>query len=100
MMDGRSKESRKRLRPAVEEMPEVAELLRHYECGPVRFVGDANASYERHLVFDHAIAPELATPRQQFESVARAVRDVLTQRWLKTQQTHDHENPKQVYYLS
>jgi starch phosphorylase len=25
---------------------------------------------------------------------------VLAQRWLKTQQHHDHENPKQVYYLS
>src|SRR5262249_18408306 len=26
--------------------------------------------------------------------------DLLTQRWLKTQETHDKENPKRVYYLS
>ena len=28
------------------------------------------------------------------------MRDLLTQRWLFTQQTHDRENPKRVYYLS
>jgi glucan phosphorylase len=26
--------------------------------------------------------------------------DLLTQRWLLTQETHDKENPKRVYYLS
>src|SRR5689334_15184291 len=29
----------------------MAEVLKQYECGPVRFTGDANASYERRLVF-------------------------------------------------
>src|SRR5262249_57126225 len=28
------------------------------------------------------------------------VRDVLSQRWLRTAQTYDRENPKRVYYLS
>ena len=91
---------RRRLRRAVQEMPAAAELLRHYEVGPVTFVGDAVASFQRHLVFDHAVDPAKATPRQQFEAVARGVRDVLTQRWMKTLATHDRENPKQVYYLS
>jgi len=28
------------------------------------------------------------------------VRDVLSQRWIRTEQTYDRENPKRVYYLS
>jgi starch phosphorylase len=75
-------------------------MARQYGCGPVHFSGNDRAWYERHLVFDHVIAPEAASPRQQYEAVASAVRDLLTQRWIKTQQTHDQKNPKQVYYLS
>src|SRR5579884_2770595 len=78
----------------------LRKMARHYGCGPVHFSGNDRAWYERHLVFDHVIAPEAANPRQQYEAVASAVRDLLTQRWLKTQQTHDQQNPKQIYYLS
>src|SRR4051794_14041451 len=78
----------------------MQESLKQYECGPVRFSGDANASYERHLVFGHAVEPEAANRRQQFAALARAVRDLLTPRWLETQRVHDLENPKRVYYLS
>ena len=39
-------------------------------------------------------------PRERFEAVAAAIRDVLSQRWLRTQRTYDRANPKQVYYLS
>ena len=39
-------------------------------------------------------------PRERFEAVARSLRDLLTQRWLKTQQELRPANPKQVYYLS
>src|SRR5262245_24596579 len=83
--------------PAANGAPEV---LERYECGPVRFAGDANASYERHLTFDHVVTPKLASLRERFEAVARSLRDLLAQRWLKTQQTYDRANPKQVYYLS
>jgi starch phosphorylase len=76
------------------------QLFKSYGCGPVHFAGNERAWYERHLLFDQVVTPEMATTRQQFESLARAVRDLLTQRWLKTQQTHDRVNPKQVYYLS
>jgi starch phosphorylase len=76
------------------------EILKQYECGPVRFAGDANASYDRHLLFDHVVTPKAASLRERFEAVARSVRDLLAQRWLKTQQTYDRENPKRVYYLS
>ncbi|MDB5309306.1 MAG: glgP 2 [Gemmataceae bacterium] len=78
----------------------VPDIPGQYECGPVRFAGDPNASYERRLVFDHVVESKAATFRERFEAVARALRDLLTQRWLKTDQTYDRANPKRVYYLS
>ena len=75
-------------------------MVRQYGCGPVDLAGNPRAWYERHLVLDHVVAADEATPRQQFEAIASSVRDLLTPRWLKTQQTHDTANPKQVYYLS
>ena len=75
-------------------------LLERYECGPVAFSGTPDASYERRLVFDHVVRPERADPRQRFEAVAWALRDLLSQRRLKTDETYDQANPKQVYYLS
>jgi glycogen phosphorylase len=57
-------------------------------------------SYDRHLVLDHVVSVERASQRERFEAVARSLRDLLTPRWLSTQETHDKENPKRVYYLS
>jgi starch phosphorylase len=57
-------------------------------------------NFDRHLLTDHVVDPAHANDRQRFEAVARSLRDVLATRWLKTQQTHDRENPKRVYYLS
>ncbi len=79
---------------------EIKKLMNRYGCGPVKLTGSDNALYERRLVFDHVIAPESAGAREQFEALSAALRDVLSQRWLKTSQMHDAENPKQVYYLS
>jgi glycogen phosphorylase len=78
----------------------LAKLLRQYGCGAVEFTGTDNAFYERHLVFDHVLDPTAADPRERFEAVARSVRDVLAQRWVRTEQTYEKENPKRVYYLS
>ncbi|MBC7815828.1 MAG: glycogen/starch/alpha-glucan phosphorylase, partial [Planctomycetaceae bacterium] len=75
--------------------------LKQYECGAFHFTGMSDREhYDRHLVFDHVVAPEEASQRERFEAVACSLRDLLTQRWLLTQQTHDTENPKRVYYLS
>jgi glycogen phosphorylase len=41
-----------------------------------------------------------ADQRERLEAVARSLRDLLSQRWLLTQQTQDRANPKRVYYLS
>jgi starch phosphorylase len=75
-------------------------LLARYNCGPVQFAGDANAFYERHLTFDQVIRNTEATTRDQFEAIARSVRDLLSQRWLKTEETYRQRNVKRVYYLS
>ena len=82
------------------QAPSLQELLHHYACRAVHFSGDANASYERHVMFDHVVAPEAASLRERFEAVARSLRDLLVQRWLQTDATYDRANPKQVYYLS
>jgi glycogen phosphorylase len=77
-----------------------SDLLARYGCGPVPFSGTDDALYERRLVFDHVVDPGEARPREQFEAVAAAIRDVLSQRWVRTQKEYDRVNPKQVYYLS
>jgi glycogen phosphorylase len=61
---------------------------------------DVIRNYDEHLLFDHVLSPEEATPRDRYEAVARSVRDSFTEQWLLTQQTYDRENPKRVYYLS
>src|SRR6516162_11015669 len=84
-----------------ESMREASrELLERYGCGPVCFGGTDEALYERHLLFDDVVAVSEAGPRQRFEALARSVRDVLSQRWIRTEQTYERENPKRVYYLS
>jgi len=66
----------------------------------VHFSGNANASYERHVMFDHVVEPQAASLRERFEAVARSLRDLLVPRWLQTDATYEQANPKQVYYLS
>ena len=78
----------------------TTDLLARFACGPVKFSGDNNALFERHLTFDHVVPLNLATPRDKFEAAARATRDLLSQRWLKTEQTYQLQNAKRVYYLS
>jgi glycogen phosphorylase len=79
---------------------EIGKLLKQYGCGPVQFTGTGNALYERHLMFDGIVDPAAVGPRERYEAIARSVRDVLSQRWLRTEQTYERENPKRVYYLS
>src|SRR5215469_1640528 len=80
--------------------PTVTELLEQYGCGPIQLTGSGDALYERRLMFDSLIDPAQAGPRERYEAVARAVRDVLSQRWHGTETTYQKENPKRVYYLS
>ncbi|HET8923555.1 MAG TPA: glycogen/starch/alpha-glucan phosphorylase [Candidatus Acidoferrum sp.] len=89
-----------RVPPGTPEEWRASELLKQYGCGPIPFVGSENALYERHLVFDRVIDPQVATARERFEAVAHSIRDVLAQRWVLTRTTYNKANPKRVYYLS
>jgi len=80
--------------------PELDELIKRYGCGPVQFTGTEDALYERHLVFDNVLEAAEIGARERFEAVARSVRDVLSQRWIRTEETYDRNDPKRVYYLS
>src|SRR4030095_2739032 len=79
---------------------DASQLVEQYCRQPVRFIGNADALYERHLVFDNIMEPARIGARQRFESAARSVRDVLSQRWIQTETTYERENAKRVYYLS
>jgi starch phosphorylase len=81
-------------------MSDHTNLLKCLDCPTFQFAGGANGAYDRHLLFDNIIDPKVAHSRQKYESLARAVRDLLTQRWIKTRAAHNAANPKRVYYLS
>jgi starch phosphorylase len=75
-------------------------LVERYNCGPVQLSGEPNALYERHFTFDQVLTETETTARDKFEAIAHSVRDVLSQRWLKTEQACRQRNAKRVYYLS
>jgi starch phosphorylase len=85
----------------MEKTPETRRsIAERYGCGPVKLSGDSNAFYERHVTFDQVVAETETTDRDKFEAIARSVRDMLSQRWLKTEQTCRQRNAKRIYYLS
>ncbi|MBX3441953.1 MAG: glycogen/starch/alpha-glucan phosphorylase [Planctomyces sp.] len=75
-------------------------LLARFGCGPVEFTDTHNGLYERHLTFDHVVPMATADAWDRFDAVARSVRDILSQRWILTEQTYERERSKRVYYLS
>ena len=79
---------------------ELSKLIEQYGCGPVEFTGTNDALYERHLIFDNVMDAAAIGDRERFEALAHSVRDVLSQRWIRTEETYDRKDPKRVYYLS
>ena len=80
--------------------PGLEKLLEQYGCGPIQFTGTNDALYDRHLMFDAVMDRAGVGSRERYEAAARAVRDVLSQRWVLTERTYERLNPKRVYYLS
>ncbi|MBV9488462.1 MAG: glycogen/starch/alpha-glucan family phosphorylase, partial [Verrucomicrobia bacterium] len=71
------------------------------DAGPARlFSGHQDALYERHLTFDRVVPSEQTTARDKFEAIARSTRDILSRRWIKTEESYRRKNIKRVYYLS
>jgi starch phosphorylase len=77
----------------------LAQLLQQYGTGPIQFAG-SDGLYERHLIFDSVKDPAATDSRDHFEAVSRSIRDVLSQRWIATEDTYHDANPKRIYYLS
>jgi glycogen phosphorylase len=71
-----------------------------YGCGTAALAGAEHALYERHLRFDDVTDPAATRPRQRFEAFARSVRDILSQRWVRTERTYEEQGAKRIYYLS
>lgn len=55
---------------------------------------------ERHLKRHQLITPDVADARDWFDALAGALRDLIGEQWLVTEQTYAHYGPKRVYYLS
>jgi glycogen phosphorylase len=77
----------------------LVDMLKQYGCGPNQFFG-LDGLYERHLHFDNIKDSSETQARERYEAFAHSVRDVLSQRWIQTEQTYQRVNPKRVYYLS
>ncbi len=79
---------------------DASELFRRYGGDMFQFTEGKGAIYERHLVFDRAIDPRVASALERFEAFAHSVRDILAQRWVQTKTTYEQQNAKRIYYLS
>jgi starch phosphorylase len=75
-------------------------LRAQYGPGLSEFLGPDGSLYERHLLFDNVADPAATDVRERFEALARSVRDILSGRWITTEQTYERQNPKRIYYLS
>ena len=85
---------------AAQASPDAAALLKSYAISAALFSGAPDALYERHLKYDNIVEPETANTRERYKAAARAVRDILSDRWLRTHKTYARENPKRIYYIS
>src|SRR5260370_4755001 len=88
--------------PRVARASDSIEALRRQYGGAIELTGPSkdDSLYERHLLFDNVVDLAATGLRQRYEAFARSVRDVLSQRWVRTEQTYQRVNPKRIYYLS
>src|SRR6201987_763803 len=78
----------------------ISKLIQQYGSGRVQFSGTENALYALHLLFDNIVDPAASDARMRLEAFAHSVRDILSQRWVRTENTYERENAKRAYYLS
>ncbi|MGC1788259.1 MAG: glycogen/starch/alpha-glucan family phosphorylase, partial [Terriglobales bacterium] len=86
--------------PLTTNATNVSDVLQQYGYGAMPFIGTKDSFYERHLVFDRAIDPKVASARERFEAFSHSVRQLLTERWVLTKNTYEQQNAKRIYYLS
>ena len=86
--------------PKTPTLRTTPEAIRKLQPDPVRGRRKDFDEYERHLVFDNIVNAASIGDRERFEAAGRAVRDILSQRWILTEKTYEQRNPKRAYYLS
>ena len=79
---------------AKENDGESTSLLQRYGCGPIRFTGDENALYERHLLFDHVLKVKAANVREAYEAFDRSIDVHVSKLRAKLE-----ANPKEPRYI-
>ncbi len=79
---------------------DLSKLLEPYGTGSIQFGGSETGLYDRHLLFDNVLDQASADARARFEAFARSGRDVLSQRWTRTEKTYESQDAKRLYYLS
>src|SRR5512136_54440 len=57
-------------------------------------------SLTNHLTYNLAKDMYSATPRDKFQAIALSVRELISERWIKTQQRYYDVDTKRVYYMS
>jgi starch phosphorylase len=82
--------------------PDGSALVSSLSSGtaPSQFTETLYGIYARHLLVDNDVDPAITNAREHYEALARSVRDILSERWVLTNTTYRHANPKRVYYLS
>jgi len=86
--------------PRAATASDTKEALRRQYGGAIQLTGNDDSLYQRHLLFDNVVDLAATGLRERYEAFARSIRDVLSQRWIRTEQTYARLNPKRVYYLS
>ena len=69
-------------------------------CGEKPTAADLQRSFLRHLKYTLVKDKYSATKSDLYHALAYAVRDVLVDRWLDTQQTYYINDSKRIYYMS
>jgi glycogen phosphorylase len=82
------------------ELKTQSELASQYGVAAADFGTALHGLYERHLVLDNSVDPAVTNAREHYEAFARSVRDLLAQRWVRTNRAYHSANPKRIYYLS
>src|SRR3974390_1132926 len=76
------------------------QLAARYGIAPTHFADTLHWLYARPLLCDNDVDPAITNAREHYEAFARSVREILSQRWVLTNRTYHHANPKRIYYLS
>jgi len=82
------------------EMQILSEAASKFAIAPTQIATTLHDFYQRHLLFDNGVDPAVTNLREHYEAFARSVREILSQRWVLTNRTYHHANPKRIYYLS